>query len=52
MRGATTGDFEEMPLLAGQGIGLIDAVEPAADVIHRMAAQAKTVIDRVARPAW
>ena len=38
MRGFTTGDLEEMALLAGQGVGLIDAVEPAATVIEDMTA--------------
>src|SRR5206468_12634872 len=44
MRGATTGDFEELPLLSGQGVGLVDAVEPAAAVIGRMVAEAAAVI--------
>jgi enoyl-[acyl-carrier protein] reductase II len=44
MRDATTGDLEEMPLLAGQGVGLIHAVEPVADVIDRMIREAATAI--------
>ncbi|MFF5294387.1 NAD(P)H-dependent flavin oxidoreductase [Paractinoplanes globisporus] len=40
MRGLTTGDFDEMPLLAGQGVGLVDAVKGAASVIADMTAQA------------
>jgi NAD(P)H-dependent flavin oxidoreductase YrpB (nitropropane dioxygenase family) len=51
MHGATTGDLDEMPLLAGQGVGLIDAVEPAGEVIARMVAQAADVIGRAARRA-
>jgi NAD(P)H-dependent flavin oxidoreductase YrpB (nitropropane dioxygenase family) len=51
MRGATTGDFDEMPMLSGQGVGLIDAVEPAADVINRMVAQAAAVINAAQRQA-
>jgi NAD(P)H-dependent flavin oxidoreductase YrpB (nitropropane dioxygenase family) len=51
MAGATTGDLDEMPLLAGQGVGLIDAVEPAGEVIERMAAQAAAVIGRAAASA-
>jgi NAD(P)H-dependent flavin oxidoreductase YrpB (nitropropane dioxygenase family) len=46
MRGATTGDLEEMPLLAGQGVGLIDTVEPAAAVIEAMTAEARATLDR------
>lgn len=46
MRGLTTGDLEEMALLAGQGVGLVEAVEPAAAVIARMTAQATAAIGR------
>jgi enoyl-[acyl-carrier protein] reductase II len=46
MRGATTGDLEEMPLLAGQGVGLVRSVEPAAAVIDAITAQARAVLDR------
>ncbi|MFI1991707.1 NAD(P)H-dependent flavin oxidoreductase [Actinoplanes sp. NPDC020271] len=48
MRG-TTGDLEEMPLLAGQGVGLIDAVKSAASLIADITAQAREVIARHAR---
>jgi NAD(P)H-dependent flavin oxidoreductase YrpB (nitropropane dioxygenase family) len=46
MRGLTSGDLEEMPLLAGQGVGLVDSVEPAAAVIEAMTAQARATLDR------
>ena len=46
MHGLTTGDLEEMALLAGQGVGLVTAVEPAATVIAAMTAQARAVLDR------
>ncbi|HEY0531242.1 MAG TPA: nitronate monooxygenase [Actinoplanes sp.] len=46
MRGATTGDFEEMPLLSGQGVGLIDAVKSAASVIADLTAGAREALDR------
>jgi enoyl-[acyl-carrier protein] reductase II len=42
MQGLTTGDFEQMSLLAGQGVGLVNAVEPAAAVIDRMTTEAVT----------
>lgn len=48
MRGVTTGDLDEMPLLAGQGVGLIDAVKSAASLIADITAQAKEVIARQA----
>ena len=35
-----TGDFEAMALYAGQGVGHVQAVEPAADVVRRIAAEA------------
>jgi len=46
MRGLTTGDLEEMALLAGQGVGLIDRIEPAATVVARMSAEATAAIGR------
>jgi NAD(P)H-dependent flavin oxidoreductase YrpB (nitropropane dioxygenase family) len=44
MREATTGDLEEMPLLAGQGVGLVLDVRPAAEVIERMVTQAAAAL--------
>jgi NAD(P)H-dependent flavin oxidoreductase YrpB (nitropropane dioxygenase family) len=32
----TEGDFEEMPLLAGQGVGLIRDIKPAKEIIETM----------------
>lgn len=46
MRGLTTGDLEEMALLAGQGVGLVHSVEPAGAVIAAMTAQAREMLDR------
>jgi NAD(P)H-dependent flavin oxidoreductase YrpB (nitropropane dioxygenase family) len=46
MRGLTTGDLEEMPLLAGQGVGLVDSVQPAGTVVADMTAQAVAMLDR------
>ena len=46
MRGLTTGDLEEMALLAGQGVGLVDSIEPAATVIETITAQARAVLAR------
>jgi enoyl-[acyl-carrier protein] reductase II len=48
MRGATTGDFDEMPLLSGQGVGLVDAVKSAASVIADLTAGAREAINRAA----
>jgi enoyl-[acyl-carrier protein] reductase II len=46
MRGLTTGDLEEMALLAGEGVGLVTAVEPAQDVINQMTAEAQLLLRR------
>ncbi|SNY48632.1 NAD(P)H-dependent flavin oxidoreductase [Paractinoplanes atraurantiacus] len=42
----TRGDLEEMPLLAGQGVGLIDGVKSAASVIADITAQASEMLGR------
>ena len=46
MRDYTTGDLEEMALLAGAGVGLVGAVEPAQDVINQMTAEAQLLLRR------
>jgi NAD(P)H-dependent flavin oxidoreductase YrpB (nitropropane dioxygenase family) len=46
MRGLTAGDLEEMALLAGQGVGLVRSVAPAATVIEEMTTQARAMLDR------
>ncbi len=46
MRAFTTGDLEEMALLAGQGVGLVHRIEPAGAVISRMTAEAIAMIER------
>lgn len=40
----TEGDFEEMCLLAGEGVGLIQEIRPAADIVREMMSQAEKVI--------
>jgi len=40
----TTGDFEEMPWLSGQGVGLVQAVRPAAEIVATMMYQAEAVL--------
>lgn len=47
MDGAT-GDFEQLPLLAGQGVGQVNGIEPAAAVLQRMDAEAARVLGRSA----
>jgi NAD(P)H-dependent flavin oxidoreductase YrpB (nitropropane dioxygenase family) len=40
----TKGDWEEMPFLAGQGVGLIKDVAPAQQVVERMMSEARAVL--------
>jgi enoyl-[acyl-carrier protein] reductase II len=44
----TEADWEEMPWLAGQGIGVIHDIPPAAAVVERMMAEAEEVIGTLA----
>jgi enoyl-[acyl-carrier protein] reductase II len=45
----TEADWEEMPWLMGQGVGLINDIAPAGVVVERMMSEAKAVLDRLAR---
>jgi NAD(P)H-dependent flavin oxidoreductase YrpB (nitropropane dioxygenase family) len=38
-------DWEEVPFLAGQGVGLVNDVLPATEVVERMMAQAARLLD-------
>lgn len=42
-----TGDFEKMALYAGEGVGRVTAIRPAAQVIERMLAEADAALDRL-----
>ena len=42
--GATTGDLDQMSLLAGETAGLIGDVRPAADIVAAIAAQAEALL--------
>jgi len=48
MRNLTTGALEEMAFLAGQGVGLVRSVEPAAAVVAAMTADACAALTRYA----
>ncbi|WP_136656741.1 nitronate monooxygenase [Nitratireductor sp. XY-223] len=43
MTGAS-GDFEELPLLAGEGLSLVNDVPPAADIVRRMTEEARSAL--------
>ena len=42
----TEGDWEEMPFLAGQGVGLVYDIRPAAEVVGRMMEDAVALLER------
>ena len=46
----TTGDLDEMALPAGQGVGLIRAIEPAETIVRSMMAEAEEIALRLGRP--
>ena len=43
----TDSDWEEMPWLAGQGVGLIHEIRPAKDVVETMMADARAILERL-----
>jgi nitronate monooxygenase len=43
----TTGDFEEMPWLAGQGVGLVREIRPAGQIVEEMMRDAASVLARM-----
>lgn len=40
----TTGDFEEMCLVAGESAGLVKEIKPAAEIVHGMMEEARQII--------
>lgn len=44
----TSGDFEEMPWLAGEGAAMITAIEPAADIVTRLMRDAAACLQTLA----
>jgi NAD(P)H-dependent flavin oxidoreductase YrpB (nitropropane dioxygenase family) len=45
----TSGDWEEMPFLAGQGVGLVNDILPAAHIVERMMSEAAVLLGKGAR---
>ncbi len=48
MQSFSAGDMEQFPPMAGQGCGIVGDVVPAADVVRRVDAEARAVLDRLA----
>ncbi len=44
-----TGDIEAMPLWAGQGIGLVNRIQPAGEIVREIVAEAEAVVAGLAR---
>jgi enoyl-[acyl-carrier protein] reductase II len=45
----TQGNLDQMPMLAGEGVGLIDKVEPVATILTRMAQDAGHILSKLAK---
>lgn len=45
----TEGDFDQMPLLSGQGVGLINSVLPATQVVTSICQEAAAILSRLGR---
>ncbi|MDH2357050.1 nitronate monooxygenase family protein [Bradyrhizobium sp. SSUT112] len=43
------GDLDSMDFLAGQGVGLVNAIKPAADVVHELVDGAQQLVFQLAR---
>jgi len=44
----TTGDFEEMPWLMGQGVGMVHQIKHAGDIVAEMMGDARRILTRLA----
>ena len=42
-----TGDLESMDFLAGQGVGIVNAIKPAAEVVRELADGAREILSRL-----
>jgi enoyl-[acyl-carrier protein] reductase II len=47
-----TGDIESMDLLAGQGVGLVRAIEPAGEIVRELVDEARATISRLNRSTY
>jgi len=41
----TTGDFDQMPMLAGQGVGLVTEVEPVQNILEKIMNEAAQIVE-------
>jgi NAD(P)H-dependent flavin oxidoreductase YrpB (nitropropane dioxygenase family) len=47
-----TGDIESMDLLAGQGVGLVREIKPAAEIVRELVDEARGTISRLNRSTY
>jgi NAD(P)H-dependent flavin oxidoreductase YrpB (nitropropane dioxygenase family) len=47
-----TGDIESMDLLAGQGVGLVREIKPAAEIVRELVDEARRTISRLNRSTY
>lgn len=45
----TEGEIEELPMWAGQSVGLVSKLQPAAEIIREIVAEADTILRRLGR---
>jgi enoyl-[acyl-carrier protein] reductase II len=43
----TTGDFEQMSLLAGESVGLIKTIQPVSEIINQMVQEANACLNKI-----
>jgi NAD(P)H-dependent flavin oxidoreductase YrpB (nitropropane dioxygenase family) len=51
-RVGTTGNVADLSLWAGQGVGLVHQVLPAAQIVHRTVSEAEAILGRLASAGW
>ena len=50
-RVGTDGDIDALSLWAGQGVGLVHRIQPAAEIVREIAAEAQATLSRLASTA-
>ena len=48
--GDVEGDIDALPMWAGQGVGLVKKIQPAAEIVREIIAEAEAVISRLGAP--
>jgi nitronate monooxygenase len=48
-RAGTEGEIEELPMWAGQSVGLVSKMQPAAEIVSEIVDEADTILRRLGR---